>query len=864
MTTHPRATTGLQSLDEILDGLRLGDNVVWVVDDVADYRAFVAAFVRAALADRRPLVYLRFASHPPLLDPSEGITVYDLDAFRGFESFAARIHQIITQHGRETFYVFDCLSDLLDAWATDLMIGNFFRVTCPYLFELDTVAYFALLDASHSNATINRIRETTQLFLRLQTLGDQLYVHPLKVWQRYSPTMFLPHVRRDGVFTPVANSFDATTLLTSTRGARLDAARRQLDYWDRLFLEAQDLARSGDEPARRDMLHTLCRVFITAQPRMLELAQRHLTLEDLLEIRGRTIGTGYIGGKAAGMLIARRILLSDPSFDWASRLEPHDSFYLGSDVYYWYIVHNGWWRLFMQQKTPDGYFSAAAELSERMRHGRLPDDIRDQLHQMLEYFGQYPIIVRSSSVLEDNYGNAFAGKYDSVFLANQGSPQQRYDKLEAAIRDVFASAMSEDALVYRKQRGLDRQQEQMALLFQRVSGSYRRHFYFPDVAGVGASRNTFAWHRQLDPHAGMLRLVLGLGTRAVDRVEGDYARIVALDAPLMTPQADFDDVREHSQRAVDVLNLSDNQLQSVPLIDLVNLGLDLPMQRLGVRDADTARALEARGRPQQQAWVLTFEPLLRDAAFVDLFRRLLKTLETAYAYPVDVEFTVNFAADGRLVLNLLQCRPLQVKGPQARVRIPDQLDPAQLFFRSTGRFMGGSVALPLQRIIRVDPAGYADLSLSDKYELARIIGRLNKTTHRDTCPTLLMGPGRWGTSTPSLGIPVRFAEINNMVALAEVAFTSGGMVPDLSFGTHFFQDLVETDIFYLALFPGTTDCEVHERWLDASPNILPQLLADLPPRFRPVIGVYDLSCRNVQLLADLVTQQLLCLSTASP
>lgn len=857
MTTHPRTTTGLQSLDDVLDGLRLGDNVVWVVDDVADYRAFVAAFVASALADHRHLVYLRFASHAPLVDASQGAVVYDLDAYRGFESFAARVHQIITQHGRETFYVFDCLSDLLGAWATDLMIGNFFRVTCPYLYELDTVAYFAVLSAAHSNQTISRIRETTQLFLRLQTLGQDLYVHPLKVWQRYSPTMFLPHVRRDGVLTPVANSYDATTLLTSTRG-RLDAARRQLDYWDRLFLQAEDLARGGDQAARRDMLHKLCRVFITAEPRMLELAERHLTLEDLLDIRSRTIGTGYVGGKAAGMLLARRILLSDSSFNWSATLEPHDSFYLGSDVYYWYIVHNGWWKLFMQQKTPEGYFPAAAELSELMRHGQLPDEIQAQLRQMLEYFGQYPIIVRSSSVLEDGYGNAFAGKYESTFLANQGSPQERYEKLEAAIRGIFASAMGEDALVYRKQRGLDRQQEQMALLLQRVSGFYRRHYYFPDVGGVGVSRNTFVWHKQLDPHAGMLRLVLGLGTRAVDRVEGDYARIVALDAPLMTPQADFDDVREHSQRDVDVLNLTDNQLQSVPLIDLVNLGLDLPMERLAVRDADTSRALEARGRPQQQAWVLTFEPVLRDPRFVDLFRRLLKTLETAYAYPVDVEFTINFAADGRPVLNLLQCRPLQVKGPQARVQIPDQLDSSQLFFRSTGRFMGGSVSLPLHRIIRVDPAGYADLSLSDKYELARIIGRLNKTTNRANCPTLLMGPGRWGTSTPSLGIPVRFAEINNMVALAEVAFTSGGMVPDLSFGTHFFQDLVETDIFYLALFPGAPDCEVNERWLDAVPDILLQLLPDLPQRFRQIIRVYDLAARDVQLLADLVTQQLLC------
>jgi hypothetical protein len=589
------------------------------------------------------------------------------------------------------------------------------------------------------------------------------------------------------------------------------------------------------------------------------LAQRYLTLEDLLEIRGRTIGTGYIGGKAAGMVLGRRILLADEAFAWASHLEPHDSFYVGSDVYYGYIVHNGWWKLFMQQKTPEGYFEAAAELAELMRHGELPEEIRLQFQQMLEYFGQYPIIVRSSSVLEDSFGNAFAGKYESVFLANQGPPAERYEKLESAVRTVFASAMGEDALAYRKQRGLDRQQEQMALLLQRVSGRYRKHYYLPDVGGVGVSCNMFVWHQRLDPQAGMLRLVMGLGTRAVDRVEGDYARLVALDAPLMTPQSDFEDVRQYSQRDVDVLNLSENRLQTVGVLELANQGLELPMARLAVRDPEAERAMEARGRPQQQAWVLTFEPLLREAGFVELLRRLLKTLEKAYAYPVDVEFTVNFAGDGRAIVDLLQCRPLQVKGPQARVQMPAELDGGRVFFRSRGRFMGGSVSLPMRRVVWVDPAGYAKLSLNDKYDLARVVGRLNKMIgRRDDLPTLLMGPGRWGTSTPSLGVPVRFAEINHMAALAEVAFASGGMVPDLSFGTHFFQDLVETDIFYVALFPESPDCQLNRAWLDRAPNILRQVLPQIPSRFHEVLHVYDLSVGNAQLLADVVTQQVIC------
>ena len=193
MTSRPAVSTGRGGLDAILGSLRLGDNVVWRVDRVDDYRSFVVPYVAAALAAGRRVVYVRFARHPRLLEPDPRVTVHDLDAYRGFESFTVRLHTIIGQEGREAFYVFDCLSSLLDAWATDVMIGNFFAVTCPYLFELDTVAYFALERESHSFATVARIRATTQLLIDLHHCPAGLYLHPLKVWERFSPTMFLPH-----------------------------------------------------------------------------------------------------------------------------------------------------------------------------------------------------------------------------------------------------------------------------------------------------------------------------------------------------------------------------------------------------------------------------------------------------------------------------------------------------------------------------------------------------------------------------------------------------------------------------------------------------------------------------------------------
>ncbi|HUU28829.1 MAG TPA: PEP/pyruvate-binding domain-containing protein [archaeon] len=859
MNKAARVTTGFTGLDDILDGLRSGDNVVWSVDSIKDYRFLAMPFVRQALKRGKKVIYMRFARHEPLVKPDSGVVVYELDAYRGFESFTTRIHAIITNEGKGVYYLFDCLSNLLSAWATDLIIGHFFRVTCPYLFELDTVAYFALMRGSHSFKTIARIRETTQVLLNVYNYKGEIHIHPLKVFGRHSPTMFLPHIKQDDRFIPVANSYEATRLLTeiSRRGA--DDARRQLDYWDRLFLQAEDLARNHSATKEHEeMVDQLCRVMIGREDRMLSLAHGYFTLKDLLEIKSRMIGTGFIGGKATGMLLARNILRRDRSFDWQRNLEAHDSFFVGSDVYYSYIVHNGWWKLLMQQKTEDGYFEVASGLREKMRHGTFPDEIREEFQKMLEYFGQYPIIVRSSSLLEDSFGNAFAGKYESFFLANQGTPEQRYEKLEEAVRNIFASTMSEDALTYRQERGLGGQEERMALLIQRVSGAYRKHYYFPELAGVGVSYNTFVWNKEMDPRAGMLRLVLGLGTRAVERVEGDYPRIVALDAPLKRPIKGFDDARKFSQRDVDLLNMNDNALQTVPLLTLLREKPGIDLDRYGVKDYETTQKLEQRGARGQEAWILTFDKLLSKSPFPGLMQRMLKTLEQAYEYPVDVEFTVNFAPDGRAQINLVQCRPLQTKGLEPKVEIPVHVKQERIFFRTEGYFMGGSISQPIKRIISVDPGQYSLLSLSGKYDIARLVGRLNKITgDKKELPTMLLGPGRWGTSTPSLGVPATFSEINKFMVLAELAFTSGNLIPELSFGTHFFQDLVETDIFYLALFPEDESCFFNKPWLDSLPNALEALIPE-SVKYRDVVKVCNLIEENLLLVADIVSQKALC------
>ncbi len=514
----------------------------------------------------------------------------------------------------------------------------------------------------------------------------------------------------------------------------------------------------------------------------------------------------------------------------------------------------------MQQKSEEGYFNVAKVLKEKMLYGIFPEEIMERFQQIIEYFGNSPIIIRSSSLLEDDFGNAFAGKYESIFLANQGTPEQRYIQFAEAVKKIYASTMNEDALAYRKQRGLDKLDEQMALLVQRVSGAHHKNYFFPDLAGVGLSHNTYVWNIDIDPKQGMLRVVFGLGTRAVNRVEGDYPRMVALSDPLRRPYAEKDDLRKYSQHEVDLINIKENELRSVPFEKIIGEKSYIDIDRIAVKDYEAIQMMSERGIQDKEYWILTLDTPFNDNKLVDYFKEILKSLEEAYLYPVEIEFTVNFTKDNTFKINLLQCRPLQTRGLGQKVNMPDHINKKDMLFESHGYFLGGNISQKIAWIVYVDPQGYTKLGLSDKYEIARIVGKINRViNNREELPTLLMGPGRWGTTTPSLGVPVKFAEINNIAVLAEVAFSAGNLNPELSFGTHFFQDLVETDIFYLALFPEKKDVVFNSEYFVRLKNLFIELIPE-SPKYEDIISIYDVSGKGLKIMSDVISQKVVCFS----
>jgi pyruvate, water dikinase len=802
-TVHTQMSTGLPNLDRVIKGVLPGDNIVWQVDSIDNYIPFIEPFVEASIGAGRQVIYFRFAEHTPLVPKQSGVAVYELHPQEGFENFISEIFDVIEKYGVGACYVFDCLSDLSVDWYSDRMLGNFFMLTCPYLYDYDTATYFGLLRNHHMAGAINAIHTTAQVVIDVHQNREMLYIHPLKVWKRHSPTMYMLHSWSGNDFVPVTSSAITSEILGSVPQPWLDFSIQPTDIWTRDFARAQQLAteiaqgkilsKESDE-----LFERLLRMVVTRDERLLSLARQCLDLTDLVGIGKRMIGTGLIGGKSVGMLISRAIIAKkSPSLN--ELIESHDSFFIGSDVFYTYLVRNKCWWIRRKLKLSSVIFDGAEDVRQRLLGGTFPEEIRLQFEQMLNYFGQSPIIVRSSSLLEDAYGNAFSGKYESVFCANQGTPAERLESFMDAVRTVYASTMSREALAYRSHWNLLDHDEQMALLIQRVSGQMHGNLYFPQAAGVGFSYNPYVWSSDIDPTQGVLRLVFGLGTRAVDRSDDDYTRVVAINAPLKRPEATRDEVRKFTQRKVDVIDLAENCQATCEFEQAVAKTEGIPLETFASRDVELEKRAREQGISSSFPYVLTFDRMLSKTGFIGAMREMLAILHGAYQHAVDIEFTANFLSDSVFRINLLQCRPFQVKHQPLAVSMPSSIDLSRIILKTSGPLIGNSRDMTVRRVIYVVPSAYSKLNMAGRYSIARLVGRL---THLDDeGGILLLGPGRWGTSTPSLGVPVSFAEIDTVSVMCEIAAMHEGLVPDVSLGTHFFNDLVEMDMLYMALYP---------------------------------------------------------------
>ena len=861
--------SGLGALDELIQEVGAGDNFVWQIDNLEDYTYFAQSFANQAIADGHNCIYLRFASHPPILKPRQNLTIIEIDPKPGFDAFSGQVHNTIEEHSREACYIFDNLSSLVAQWATDELLANFFQVTCPYIFELGPVAYFALTRGKHTHSVIARIRETTQILIDVYHVNDAMYIHPLKVWERYSAQMFLPHLITQDGWAPVFQSGEAAAVASTAHRQPLSIAFTSIAPWESVYTKLLQYHLAGlDSPKHMEEIislkHELSRMMIGDQPAFIKLADKYLTTDDLINIRNRLIGSGRIGGKAAGMLLARRILIAERGeIDFSQALEAHDSFYIGSDVFFTFLVNNDLFQLRLQL-TRDWQISHEEfeEIERRFVQGKFPSEIIEQFRDMLDYFGQAPIIVRSSSLLEDSFGNAFAGKYRSEFCANQGTPDERMEAFLHAVKLVYASALNPDALAYRHNQGLGENDEQMAILVQRVSGMPYKNFFFPILAGVAFSKNLYAWTDRIDPQKGMIRLVFGLGTRAVNRVSGDYTRMIAISHPNLRPEIGTK-IAKYSQHNIDLLDIKINELTTLPIVEILD-DCDYPNLNLIasiMQDGFPRVIIGTCPHGSADNLVLTFDSLVRKTPFIKIMGDMLMRLERTQGHPVDIEFTAHITAEGEVKVNLLQCRSLQVPGTSGSITIPENIPHKRILFKAK-KFISGGLASNLRYILYIDPLKYSHIeSLEIKKSVGRIVGHINKHPLVKEGKILMMGPGRWGSSNIDLGVNVSYSDISNTSVLVEIAREEMGHVPEVSYGTHFFQDLVESQIMYLPVYPGDSETSLNNEFFKKSTNVLIDLLPELA-EFAEVISLIDVPAvskgQYAQIVADPKSQKAIC------
>jgi pyruvate, water dikinase len=596
-------------------------------------------------------------------------------------------------------------------------------------------------------------------------------------------------------------------------------------------------------PREKAFRVSLTRRLLNGELYFINIAKQYLDIHDFYNLLRHIIfpagSYGKLGGKGAGLSLASQILkCASEDHEVLSNIKTPKTWYLTSDGILKFINHNDLEEL-LEQKYADLALvrQEYPYIIHLFKNSSLPPEIVNGLSVALDDLGETPLIVRSSSLLEDRMGTAFAGKYKSLFIANQGTKRERLLALMDAITEVYASTFSPDPIEYRIEHGMIDFNEEMGILIQEVVGKKVGHYFLPAFGGVAFSNNEFRWSQRIRREDGLLRMVPGLGTRAVDRLSDDYPILIAPGQPSLRVNVTVDEKIHYSPKMIDVINLKTNSFETIEIRTLLKeFGEEYPIisQLASVLRYDRLEQVGGYGIDFTKDYpVITFDGLINGTRFVEQIRTIVKVLHTALGTPVDIEF----AHDGS-DLYLLQCRPQSYSVASKPAVIPKDIPPDKILFSANRDITNGTVS-DITHIVYVDPQKYGEItSRTDLLAVGRAVSKLNQILPKRQF--ILMGPGRWGSRGDiKLGVNVSYSDINNTAMLVEIARKHKGYVPQLSFGTHFFQDLVEASIRYLPLYPDNPGVIFKEEFFTSSKNMLTDLLPEYSA-FADTIRVIEL------------------------
>lgn len=593
------------------------------------------------------------------------------------------------------------------------------------------------------------------------------------------------------------------------------------------YLKAVKDSESINQTTKRWLTVELIKRFLTYKSEMVASAQKYISIEALCSLLENVIcspnNIGKIGGKGAGFFIANQIISSHieeyPEF---SKIKMPRTWYISSDELSNLIERNGLDEL-NEHKYKDilEIRTSYPRIIQMLKSAKFSSYILSQLGQILDVCENRPLIIRSSSLLEDQIDTSFSGKYKSLFITNTGTKEDRLKQLVEGILEVYASMFNPDSIQYRSKRNLIDCSEQMGIMIQEVVGTKVGPYFFPLYAGVAFSNNEFRWSPRIKREDGLIRMVFGLGTRAVDRVGDDYPVLISPGQPNLSVNRSVSDLLKYSPQMMDVLDMENNKFLTISISQVIKeYGSRIPhINHVAsvLKDDILIDTNKLTTDFRSDKILITFDYLIKNTHSISQIRSILALLKEKLGYPVDIEF----ASDGEN-LYLLQCRPQSSNHDNNPVAIPPNI-PSQKVIFTADKYISDGIVTGIKTVVYVDPEEYAALEqYEDFINVAHAINHLNTSLPRKSF--ILMGPGRWGSRGDiKLGVPVVYSDINNTAMLIEIASKQSKFQPELSFGTHFFQDLVEENIKYLPLYPEDEQVIFNKAFFQSSKNSLEKL-----------------------------------------
>lgn len=513
------------------------------------------------------------------------------------------------------------------------------------------------------------------------------------------------------------------------------------------------------------------------------------------------IGQGSIGGKARGLAFLDSLIKRNKLYNHYEGVEISipKTVVIGTDIFDEFMDENRLHTIALSEDFSD------EEILQRFLDAKLPESVGEDIFKIASSVVS-PLAIRSSSLLEDSHYQPFAGIYNTYMIPyKEGNPENMYSMMCKAIKAVYASAYYSDSKAYMKATSNVIDEEKMAIVIQEVVGSTYGKRYYPTISGVGRSIDYYPLEPGV-PKDGTVSLAFGLGKYVVDgglslRFCPKYPKNVLQTS---TPQMAL----RETQKYFYALDMDDNEQIIAP-----NDGECL--LKLRIKEAEKDGSLKPvastyimhdnllrDGYNYDGKKLITFSNILKHNTFplAEILDRILKLGEEEMGNPVEIEFAIdmNIKKEEKIALKLLQIRPVASKDESVTIDEKSLNNSKSIIISKSA--LGNGVIDNINDIVYVRPQSF---DASKTKEIVEYIDALNKIFIEEERNYILVGPGRWGSSDPWLGIPVNWSQISAARLIVESGLEDYRIDP--SQGTHFFQNLTSFRVGYFTINPFIHD-----------------------------------------------------------